>query len=88
LKVRQLFHLDLAELLQEDGLEKRLSAVTSTVTRPEQQEEVLRVAAFIAQISGGVSEVERATMDKLAAGFGLTPGAVEQALAAARQALG
>lgn len=79
---------DLGELLQEDGLEKRVAAVTSTVTRAEQQEEVLRVAAFIAQISGGVSDVERATMDKLATGFGLAPEAVEQALGAARQALG
>lgn len=79
---------DLAELLAEDGEAKRVDAVARTVTKPEQQEEVLRVAAFIAQISGGVSEVELATMGKLAAGFGRPAGSVEAAVEAAKAAIG
>ncbi len=79
---------DLAELLSEDGEAKRIDAVAKTVTKPEQQEEVLRVAAFIAQISGGVSDVERATMDKLATGFGRPATSVEAAVNAAKSAIG
>jgi tellurite resistance protein len=78
---------DFAELLAEDGQEQRIAAVAKTVTRPEQQVEVLRVAAFIAHISGGCSDVERQTMEKLATGFGLPPGAVEDALGVAASVL-
>jgi tellurite resistance protein len=74
---------DFAELLAEDGQEKRIAAVSKTVTRPEQQGEVLRVAAFIAHISGGCSDVERQAMEKLAVGFGLPAGAVDDALSVA-----
>ncbi len=78
---------DLHELLHEDGLEKRIQSVSKTVARPEQQQEVLRVAAFIGQISGGVSPVERGAMLKLANGFGLGEPEVDQAIRDAESAL-
>lgn len=78
---------DLAELFVEDGLDKRVQVVARTVARPEAQHEVLRVSALIAQISGGISDVERATMDKLAAGFGLAKESVEGAIRVAQDAL-
>lgn len=79
---------DLDQLLEEDGVDKRVQVVATTVPKPEAQREVLRVAALIGQISGGVSDVERATMEKLASGFGLRGGAVEDAISDARGVLG
>ena len=38
------------------------------------------MAALIAHVSGGVSEVELALMKKLAAGFGLEADAVERSI--------
>ena len=78
---------DLGQLLSEDGIEKRIDVVAKTVAKPEQQREVLRVAALIGYISGGVSEVERATMAKLAGAFGLPGDAVDAAIGEAQQAL-
>lgn len=78
---------DLCEQLAEDGIEKRARMVAKTITRPDHQHEVLRIAALMAHISGGVSEHERQVMDQLAAGFSLEPVAVEQALTEAEDAL-
>jgi len=78
---------DLAALLSEDGIEKRIDVVGKTVGKPEQQREVLRVAALIGYISGGVSAVERATMTKLAGCFGLGGEAVDGAINEAQSAL-
>ena len=78
---------DLDSLLVEDGLDKRLQAVSRTIPKAEQQREVLRVAALIGQISGGVSDSERAAMEKLAQGFGLVGPAVEDAISDARGVL-
>jgi len=78
---------DLHESLREDGLERRVEIVTRSVTRPEHRTEVLRVAALVAQISGGVSAPERAIMEKLAVGLELTNGDVDQAIAGATLAL-
>jgi len=78
---------DLDSLLVEDGLDKRLQVVAKTVSKAEQQREVLRVAALIGQISGGVSDSERAAMDKLAQGFGLVGRAVDDAIADAHLVL-
>ncbi len=79
---------DLHQLLGEDGLDKRIQVVAKTVAKPEQQREVLRVAALIGYISGGVSDVEHDAMAKLASGFGLDRAAVESAVDEARAALG
>lgn len=78
---------DLAQLLTEDGIAKRLEVVGKTVTKPEQQREVLRVAALIGCISGGVSDVERSTMGALAQSFGLGSDAVDGAVSDAASAL-
>lgn len=86
-QVAALLH-DLEASYVEDGADRRIQFVARTVPKPEQQHEVLRVAALIGHISGGVSEVERATMEKLAEGFGLDRSAVDKAIDAARAAVG
>ncbi len=78
---------DLGDLRQEDGPEKRVRMVAKTITRPEQAHEVLRVAALIAQVSQGVSEVERGVLDGLATEFRLDGSAVDRAIAEAERAL-
>jgi tellurite resistance protein len=78
---------DLHESLQEDGIDRRVEIVTKSVLRPEHRTEVLRVAALVAQISGGVSAPERALMEKLAVGLELTNGDVDQAIEGATSAL-
>ncbi|NUO54120.1 MAG: hypothetical protein HOV80_35180 [Polyangiaceae bacterium] len=79
---------DLEASYAEDGASKRIQFVARTVTKPEQQHEVLRVAALIGYISGGVSDVEQKTKAELAAGFGLDASAVDQAIEAAQSAMG
>lgn len=71
---------DLCEQLAEDGLEKRALMVARTITKREHQLEVLRIAALMAHISGGVSEHERSVLEQLALGFGLPREAVQDAL--------
>ena len=46
---------DLCEQLLEDGMDKRTRMVALTITRRDHQIEVLRIAALMAHISGGVS---------------------------------
>jgi tellurite resistance protein len=75
---------DLGDLLGEDGLDKRIDMLARTVRKPEHQQEVLRVAALLAEVSGGVSDVERAVLEKLESAFGLGAAALERALAEAR----
>ena|ERR1700722_12284350 len=78
---------DLCEQLAHDGIEKRARMVARTITRRDHQLEVLRIAALMAHISGGVSETERSVLDHLARGFDLEPAALESALAEAESAL-
>lgn len=78
---------DLCEQLAEDGIEKRTRMVARTITKPEHQLEVLRIAALMAHISGGVSEQERSVLEQLARGFGLMPAAVNEALSDSEAAL-
>lgn len=78
---------DFATQLEEDGLEKRASMVSRTVTRSDQQREVLRIAALMAHASGGIAETERGVLAALARGFALDATAVDAALAEAEQAL-
>lgn len=79
--------LDLKDLLLEDGLEKRVDMVGRAVHKPEHAREVLRVAALLAEVSGGVSEVERGVMKRLAERLGLADADLEQALSEAKSAL-
>ena len=78
---------DLCEQLTQDGIEKRSRMVARTITRRDHQLEVLRIAALMAHISGGVSESERGVLDHLARGFDLEEGAVDRALGEAEAAL-
>ncbi len=78
---------DLADQLEEDGVDKRIKMVARTVSRPEQAREVLRMAALLAHVSGGVSAEERTVLEKLTAEFKLETAALEQALEEAERAL-
>jgi tellurite resistance protein len=78
---------DLDELLREDGIDARVGMVGRTVTKPVQQREVLRIAALLANVSGGVSAEEREVLSKLATAFGLGEDAVTDALGEAERAL-
>jgi tellurite resistance protein len=78
---------DLSQQLNEDGIEKRARMVARSITRKDHQVEVLRIAALMAHISGGVSEEERKVIDVLAKDFSLDSDEVEQALTQAEAAL-
>src|SRR5690606_33698610 len=79
---------DLHEQLAEDGFEKRVKMVARSINKPEHAREVLRVAALLAHVSGGVSGVERSALERLAGELSLELGLIEQALQEAVQALG
>jgi tellurite resistance protein len=78
---------DLKEQLKEDGLETRIASLGRTVGKQEHQREVLRIAGLLAHVSGGVSQVERNVLGKLASTFHLDPGEVDSALDAVKSAL-
>jgi tellurite resistance protein len=78
---------ELSKRLAADGIEKRARAVASSVSRRDQQLEVLRTAALMAEISGGVSTPERDVLESLARDFLLDSSAVDQAVAEAEAAL-
>ena len=78
---------DLVDQLEEDGVERRIAMVSGVVEDEEHKLEVLRIAALMAHVSGGVHATERDILDKLAQGFGLSPDAVQQALDHAQRAL-
>jgi tellurite resistance protein len=78
---------DLTKQLIEDGIERRARMVARSITRPDHQMEVLRIAALMAHISGGVDSSERDVLDHLARGFDLPSDAVDRALAEAKAAL-
>jgi tellurite resistance protein len=71
---------DLADQLAEDGLDARLRAIAERATKRPQGEEVLRIAALLAQVSESVSDVERAVLLKLAEACNLTPTDVDAAM--------
>ncbi|MCU0657994.1 MAG: tellurite resistance TerB family protein [Polyangiaceae bacterium] len=78
---------DLAELLKEDGLERRVVMVGRTVKKDVHRREVLRIASLLAHVSGGVSDVERSVLTQLAQAFELGNDAVQDALGEAERAL-
>jgi tellurite resistance protein len=78
---------DFRAQLAEDGIEKRARMIARTIAERDHQIEVLRIAALMAHVSGGVSEDERAVIAQLADGFALDEGAVAEALAQAAAAL-
>lgn len=78
---------DLGDQLEEDGVDRRVEMVAKTINRTDHQREVLRIAAFLAVASGGVSSVEREVIAKLTAAFGLAPEVTDAVLAQVRQAV-
>ena len=78
---------DLGDQLAEDGLDRRIAAVARTATKREHADEVLRIAALLAQASEDVSQVERDVLVKIAKQCNLAPGAVDEALADVKKAL-
>ncbi|MBI4705993.1 MAG: tellurite resistance TerB family protein [Deltaproteobacteria bacterium] len=78
---------DLSEQLAEDGLSQRVLCVAAPSFTEEQRREVLRVAALMAYVSGGVGEAERKVLEGLADGFRLGGPAVEDAIGLARDAM-
>jgi tellurite resistance protein len=78
---------DLTDQLAEDGMEKRLQMVSRSIVREDQAREVLRIAALLAHVSGGVSEVERQVLVKLAVELKLDSNAVDAAVKEAASAL-
>jgi len=71
---------DLTDELAEDGLDKRVRAVADRAPKRPQGEEVLRIAALLAQASENVSDVEREVLVKLATACNLAPSDVDVAL--------
>lgn len=78
---------DLADQLAEDGLDKRVKMVSRSIVREDQAREVLRIAALLAHVSGGVSGVERDVIAKLAVELRLDSTAVDAAVTEAQSAL-
>jgi tellurite resistance protein len=74
--------------IEEDGVDARVKMVSGIVESDDHAHEVLRIAALMAHISGGVDDTERKIMDQLAAGFGLGGDSVQSALDQAQVALG
>jgi tellurite resistance protein len=79
---------DLVDQLQEDGLDQRIDMIGRIVQTDGHKLEVLRIAALMAHISGGVQDSERAILERLAASFDLGDEALRQALDQAAKALG
>jgi tellurite resistance protein len=78
---------DLADQLAEDGLDTRLQRLGEGMVRREHGQEVVRIAALIAQCSEDVSEIERSVLEKLAAACKLATSEVDVALADVKTAL-
>jgi tellurite resistance protein len=78
---------DLGDQLGEDGVDRRVEAVAKTATKKEHAQEVLRIAALLAQASGDVSAVEREVLTKLATACHLEATEVDAALADVKAAL-
>jgi tellurite resistance protein len=78
---------DLRDHLQQDGVETRIRAIALAVKKPEHRQEVLRIAGLLAHVFGGVSDVERGVLDKLATAFHLQPREVDSALDRVKSAL-
>jgi tellurite resistance protein len=78
---------DLADQLEEDGLDRRIHRLSESLGRREHAQEVLRIAALIAQVSEDVSDVERAVLEKLALACKLEDTEVDAALADVRRSL-
>ena len=78
---------DLHDQLQEDGIDKRVQMVARSISREDHAREVLRIAALLAHVSGGVSEAEERVLNRLASELGLGHEDSLRALSEAARAL-
>jgi tellurite resistance protein len=78
---------DLTDELAEDGLDARLKAIAERASKRPQAEEVLRIAALLAQVSESVSDVERNVLVKLAQACNLTSTDVDVAMEDVKKSL-
>ncbi len=78
---------DLADQLEEDGLDRRLTMLAKQVTKPEHALEVLRIGALLAQVTDDVGPEERVVLTKLAAAMSLAADSVDRALGDVKAAL-
>ncbi|HEY5242581.1 MAG TPA: tellurite resistance TerB family protein [Polyangiaceae bacterium] len=78
---------DLGDQLSEDGVDVRVAALARTATKKEHAQEVLRIAALLAQASADVSPVEREVLGKIAKACGLDAAEVDTALEDVKKAL-
>lgn len=78
---------DLQDQLTEDGLETRLQRLGEGIVRREHAQEVIRIAALIAQCSDDVSAIERSVLEKLATSCKLEATEIDVALADVKKAL-
>ncbi|HEY6079651.1 MAG TPA: hypothetical protein VIW29_12640 [Polyangiaceae bacterium] len=78
---------DLSDQLSEDGMDKRVQMVSRSIVREDQAREVLRIAALLAHVSGGVSTIEREVLAKLALELKLDESAVDAAVKEAGNAI-
>lgn len=78
---------DLVGQLEEDGMDRRIQAVGELITKKSHAEEVLRIAALLAQASDSVSDVERQTLVRIAEVCKLQPADVDTALREVKEAL-
>jgi tellurite resistance protein len=78
---------DLADQLREDGVDRRIERIASSITKKEHAREVLRIAALLAYVSDDVSAVEREVLGKLARQFEIDPNEVDAILAEAKAAV-
>ena len=79
---------DLCDQLEEDGFDQRIQMIGMIVKDDEHKLEVLRIAALMAHVSGGVDESERGVLQRIAGAFGLGDDAVTSVLEQAGSALG
>lgn len=78
---------DLADQLEEDGLDRRIDMVAKTINKTNHQREVLRIAAFLARVSGGVSEAEHQVLAKMTRVFELDESETDAVLEEVRTAM-
>jgi tellurite resistance protein len=71
---------DLSDQLAEDGIDQRIGMLARAVQCDDHKLEVLRVAALMAHISGGVVASEREVLMKLARDFALAGEDVQRVL--------
>jgi tellurite resistance protein len=78
---------DLSLQLEQDGFEKRARVLSSAISRREHRFEALTIAALLAEVSSGVSSVERQALEVLAKGFDISRETLDELLVTVQKSL-